>query len=214
MNYGQVKLASLRLINSASIAGTGIALTYNNQADYVQAIPLLVDDAQMYIATTVRPIAELVALEELPRSDSGSFWVYTLPENCWRIMHGGLIWSHENDIGQQSIDRFHDYRFYGKDKLFVPKRFEGLALEYYRYPQSVGSDPDDLVELDNTPDTHAAIPYYVAAHLVMYDDSFRYASLYNEFETRLGRLGEPLRTEIEPIIDVYGAGNVMYDSWM
>lgn len=214
MNYGQVKLASLRLINSATIAGTEIALTYNNQADYVQAIPLLVDDAQMYIATTVKPIAELVALDELPRSDAGSFWVYTLPDNCWQIMHGGLIRSFKNDLDRQAINRFHDYRLYGKDRLFVPKRVEHLALEYYRYPQSVGSEPDDSVELDNTPDTHAAIPYYVAAHLVMYDDSFRYASLYNEFETRLGRLGAPMRTETELMDDVYGAGHAMYDCWL
>ena len=43
---------------------------------------------------------------------------------------------------------------------------------------------------DNVPETHYAIPYYVAAHLVMYDDFSVYASLYNEFETKLARFAE------------------------
>ena len=49
MNYGQVKKASLELIFSESIAGDPIALSYNNQADYVRMIPRLVNDGMMYI---------------------------------------------------------------------------------------------------------------------------------------------------------------------
>ena len=81
-----------------------------------------------------------------------------------------------------------------------------MMVEYYRYPEALPAAPEDSAELDNTPEVHSIIPYYVAAHLVMYDDAFRYASLWNEFETRLGRLTEPVFTESEPIQDVYGFG--------
>ena len=53
-----------------------------------------------------------------------------------------------------------------------------------------------------------AIPYYVAAHLVMEDDSFRYASLYNEFSNRMDRLVPPPYTEIQDVEDVYSGFNV------
>ena len=48
------------------------------------------------------------------------------------------------------------------------------------------------------------IPYYVAAHLVMEDDAFRYASLYNEFENKVARMTPAPYTEIQEVYDAYG----------
>lgn len=62
MNYGQIKHATMQLVYSDTIAGEDIASTYNNQADYLKAIPALVNDCEMYIATTVKRIPKLVPL--------------------------------------------------------------------------------------------------------------------------------------------------------
>ena len=55
---------SLQLINQYSIAGSSIASSYNNQQDYLLRIPLLVNAAQNYVATTAKKIfAEYVFVQ-------------------------------------------------------------------------------------------------------------------------------------------------------
>lgn len=195
MTYGQVKRAALRLLNASTTAGTAIPLSYNDEADLVLAMPSLVDDAVMQIATTVKKIPAAVSLGELEVQRRENWDLYTLPGDCWRLRNGGLL-------QQGRKERFHDYRLLG-GKLAVPAGTEGLWAEYWRYPASVGSDPADRVPLDNSPETHTAIPYFVAGQLVMYDDSYRYAALHNEWETRLGRLSEGSEIERQPIRDAY-----------
>ena len=214
MNYGQVKRASLQLIFSESIAGTPIAPTYNNQADYERMIPALVNDGMMYIATTVKKIPVMTPLSELALDDSNSeFDKYTLPANCFEMVNGGLVRYHKvNDFGEIA-NRVHKiYRLYGGNQLWVPKGVGAdLYLEYWRYPHQLSDDPDnppsDEEELDNTPDTHACLPYWVAAQAIIYDDAFRHATLYNTWEDRLSRL-KPNPTFIEDarVEDVYGFG--------
>lgn len=211
MTYGQVKKAALQLIFSESIAGDPIANTYNNQADYVRAIPNLVNDGMMYIATTVKRIPELVPLTSLESQDFGAYTLYTMPENFWRLDNGGLIWQRPELGGGYTMQRFHHYKIYANNKLMISKKVPNLdqmIVEYYRYPEMLKDDPKDSIELDNTPDTHAALPYFVAAQLVMYDDAFRYASLHNEWETRLSRLTEPVTVEYAPVDDVYFGFNL------
>ena len=65
MNYGQLKRQVMQLVFSESIAGNEIPVTYNNQAEYIRAIPGLANDCMMYIATTVKKIPELVLLTSL-----------------------------------------------------------------------------------------------------------------------------------------------------
>ena len=214
MNYGQVKRESLRKIFSDTIAGDQIASTYNNQADYEKAIPGLVNDAMTYIATTVKRIPEIVKLDDLARTEEDTYYVYTLPDDCYEIMNGGLIIPFPKNCERVVADRYRRYRQYGGTQLWLPKNAPaGLQLEYYRYPYQLPNDPDDNISLDNTPDTHAAIPYYVAAQLVMYDDAFRYAALYNDWESRLSRLKEPVITEDTRIHDVYGFGHSFEYGW-
>ena len=48
-----------------------------------------------------------------------------------------------------------------------------------------------------------AVAYYAAAHLVLQDDQYAQATLYNEFETKLSRLGEIPSTERDSVYDAY-----------
>lgn len=212
MNYGQLKRMTMQLIFSESIAGDPIQATYNNQEDYLRAIPALANDAMMYIATTAKRIPELVPLTQLdPPMDFGTHWLYTMPKDFWRLNNGGLIWRRPDGYGSSSFERFHKYKLYGNNKLMIQKNvphLDQMIVEYYRYPVTLGENPNDQTELDNTPDTHAAIPYYVAAQLVMYDDAFRYSALHNEFETRLSRITEPVTVEYAPIEDDYVGFNI------
>lgn len=59
------------------------------------------------------------------------------------------------------------------------------------------------VQLDGTADMHSAVPYYVAAQLVMYDDAFRYQALRNEYETKITLLHDPVFVEETPVNNVY-----------
>ena len=195
MTYGQVKQAALRLLNASTIAGVEIPLSYNEQADLVLAMPSLVDDAVMQIATTVRKIPAAVCLESLEKVGVGNCELYTLPTDCWRLMNGGLL-------RPGSDGRYSDYKLLG-NQLLLPAGEKGLWAEYWRYPVSVGNEPKDDTPLDNSPDTHTAIPYFVAGQLVMYDDAFRYAALHNEWENRLRRMGEAVFTERSRVRDAY-----------
>ena len=208
MTYGQVKRQSLELIFSESIAGTPIQSTYNNQADYERMIPGLVNDCQMYIGTTVKKIPAMVPLESLIKNDSDpNFDIFLLPENCFQMMNGGLVFAHkQNDFHEVANRVHHIYRLYGGNQLWLPKgKGANLYLEYWRYPDQLPNDPDDETPLDNTPDVHAVIPYWVAAQAVMYDDAFRHATLYNTFEDRIARLKpNPTFVEDARTEDVYG----------
>lgn len=218
MTYGQLKKRVMQLAFSESIAGTEIPATYNNQADYLRMIPGLANDGMMYIATTVKKIPEIVPLSSLEKEDLGAYSLYILPNDFYQLMNGGLIWQRPDfwlDNRRYSYQRFHDYKLYGRNKLMISNRapnLDGMMVEYYRFPSQIDeskalSNGLDNVELDNTPDTHEALPYHIAAEVVKYDDPFRYSSLHNEFETRLARLTEPVTTEFAPVEDVYAGFN-------
>ncbi|MBR5342896.1 MAG: hypothetical protein IK149_03255 [Oscillospiraceae bacterium] len=195
MTYGQVKRAALRLINAGTIGGVEIPPSYNGQADLLKAIPTLADDAVMQIATTVRKIPAAVCLDALDHSEQGGWTAYALPADCWRVKSGGLLRPDERG-------RCGGCRLLGR-QLLLPAGEHGLWLEYWRYPVSLGSDPDDDAPLDNSPDTHTAIPYFIAGQLVLYDDAYRYAALHNEWESRLSRLSEAAFAEEGCVRDAY-----------
>ena len=213
MNYGQLKKRVMQLVISDSIAGNAIPPTYNNQADYLNQIPGLANDGMTYIATTVKRIPEIVPLLSLAQEEYGAFTMYTLPKDFWQLNNGGLIWQRPDpyDLPRYSYQRYHGYKLYARNKLMIPNNvpnLDAMMVEYYRYPETLGDTPDDLTELDNTPETHEALPYYIAGQLVMYDDPFRYSALHNEFETRLSRITEPVTTEYAPVDDVYYGFNL------
>lgn len=207
MNYGELKTATMQLVFSESIAGDPIQNSYNCQADYVRQIPALANDCMIYIATTVKRIPEIVLLDSLIKEDFGTHWMYTMPDDFWRMNNGGLIWKRQDGYDNFTFERFHNYRIYAEKKLMIAKNaphLDEMMVEYYRYPHQLSANPADTDELDNTQDVQTIMPYYIAAQLVMYDDAFRYASLWNAFETRLSRVSEPITTEYAPMEDAYG----------
>lgn len=208
MNYKWARDFALELINQRSIAGSEIQATYNNQADYLQRIPKLLDDAQMYVATTSGKIRTITAINSLPRQNMGGWWLYQLPKDCWQVCSGGLI-----RTDGPVLQRYHRYHAVGDNGIAVPKELDGeLMLEYYRYPALLGSNPLDDTPLDNTVEAQMALPYYVAAHIVMHDDAFAYQALYNEFEAKLARLSEQLHTEMNVVEDAYSADEWDYNA--
>lgn len=213
MTYGEVKDAALMLLNGYSIAGTEIAPSYNNQADYLAKIPMLVDNGQMYIATTAKKIPARIALSELGTAEGsvklsiGKMYLYELPKDCWQMPTTGLM-----VFDEDGFHRCAGAKITGRNSFILPKDVTGeIYVEYYRYPTLLGPSPAEDAELDNVPEVHAILPYYVAAQLVLYDDNAESVYFHNEFETRLARLAEAVKAEVWPIDDVYGGGD--YDGY-
>lgn len=234
MNYGQVRDASLKLFNQYSLAGDEIEGTYNNQADYLRRIPPLIDDAIWEISSGPRRIQEYKELRLEPNRKILGLPTYKLPEDLLDIVPGGLLVTtnpHEQpclDSGYMRPDEHHiilpehDPRFHGR-----------VFLLYYRRPRSImecknGAEcpltggtctcedgaygqPPDCAVLDNEPETHTPIPYYVASHLLQGEDNFWYASLYNEWRTKLEFLGQAPQPHRHTVDDVYRLGN--YYDW-
>lgn len=204
MTYAQAKRESLRLIWSDTVAGETLEQDYNTQADYIAAIPGLIDACQLLIATGKGKIPAAVPLEELSRHREGSFDVYRLPKDFWSCSGSGLLRQGEDAMGRPALVPFSGGQFLGGDRLVLPAGTAGLTLHYWRYPRSLGDAPEDGQELDNRPQVHAAIPYYTAAHLVLYDDPYRYQVLLEEFNARLEQLQDPVSVRAENTDDVYG----------
>ena len=194
MTYAWARDFALELINQYSIAGANVPESYNNQADYVKRIPKLVDDAQLLLATNEGRITEVVPLSELEKGQLGQWEAYTLPVDCWHVCPGL--------VRLDGPGREMRYTLTGGRLCIRDGR--GLALEYERLPRPVGTDPMDDAELDNTVAAQMAVPYYVAAHLVMYDNEFAYAALLNEFEQKRALLRETPRAEWGITEDAYG----------
>lgn len=208
MDYKWAREFTLELVNQYSIAGGEIATTYNNQADYLRRIPKLLNDAQVYVATNAGKIRTITDLKSLKRSRMGSWFMYQLPEDCWQVCSGGII-----RTDGPRFQRYHKYHLVGDNGIAVPEELDGeMHLEYYRYPALLEQEPADEAKLDNTVEAQMALPYYVAAHIVMQDDAFAYATLMNEFEAKLARLGERLQTDMNVVEDCYSAGEEFYNA--
>jgi len=203
MTYKELHDRVLQLINQYSIAGTTVASSYNNQADYEARIPALANDGLDYIATTARRLRTTAELTG--GDDYAAHWkIYALPDDFYSPAHAGVLT--ENQIGELYWDP--RVRYIGRNHILVPKHVrEPVTIEYYRYPvhiqNELSPDGDQLIDLPN--EAAAALPYYIASHLVMADDAYIQATLYNEFENKLSRLGEPIVTEQMPMLDVYDA---------
>lgn len=204
MTYGQVKDRVLQLLNQYTVAGTPVASSYNNQQDYLNRIPALVNDAVMEIATTAKKIPVTMTLlitEEQPTL--GNMYVVEMPDDFFQFKTGDTL------VTTTDGHLFHtnNYMIRGKKHLLIPKHEIEVGktyyITYYRYPNLLAIPPADTAELDNDPDTHYAVPFYVAAYLVIHDDSFLYASFYNKYEDKLAKLSVGISAEVHPVDDVY-----------
>lgn len=200
MNYAWVRDMALKLIDQYSVAGELVAPSYNNQTDYLLKIPALVNDGLSLLFTRYRPVRAFVPVGTLDRVEVNGLDTYLLPKRLWKICGSGLIAAGEDGLPY----RYSGYRLMGEDSLILDKGAPGnLLLEYYCRPIALNENPTDKVELDGTEEMHMALPYYVAAHLVMHDSPFAYQALSNEFEARAQRLLPDTRAELACVEDAY-----------
>lgn len=200
MTYLDFKNRVLMLINQYTMAGADIALSYNNQADYVKKIPSLLNSALRYLATTNRPIYACQPLDWDAAEEREGFFIFKMPEDFWQLLGRGIP-----VLKAGELTMYHNYRWMGRDRMVIPAKDRAeMDLHYYRYPKVVPTKPDDNYELDGEVDAQEAAAYYVAANLVMHDNAFAYSALYNEFESRRQQMYERPQTEYDRIEDLYG----------
>lgn len=203
MTYAQARDRVLQLIGQYTMAGAPVALSYNNQADYVAKLPGLLNDALEYLFTAFRRVRATAELSSLARVKFGPHTAYVLPEDFWQMSGAGMV----TFDGAGKVVRFHRYHLV-EERMFVPDAPppEPLIVEYFRRPRMLGSAPKDSDRLDGPSEVQTAALYYAAAHLVMEDSPYAYAALYGEFETRAALLRETPHGEWEQVENVYGGG--------
>lgn len=199
MTYGEMKSKILQLMNQYTVAGSEVALSYNNQSDYVLRIPGLINDAMAKITTGVRPLRKTVALADLEHEPKGDYTLYTLPEDCWQLTGAGLI-----HYTRDCIQRFHKYHHIGEKQIAVPNYIRPeVMVEYFRYFTPLPTSPADNFQLDGPYEAQVAATYYAAAYLLQYDDPYGYQTCYNEFEDRLASIAERPQIEMTVVEDIY-----------
>lgn len=201
MTFTELKDKALQIIDQYSVAGSIVPPSYNNQQDYINRIPGLINDAEMYLASGPRRIEESVFLDpETAERLPNGILKYALPDDFLEMMPRGLL---VNDrMGFHYETR---YTRVGDEYILISEHIRGdIRLCYYRKPRLLPARPTGNEEIDNTLPAQSAIPYYVAAFLIMADDAFLYTSLYNEWQVKVSQLAEIPRPEREAVADVYG----------
>lgn len=202
MTYGQVRDQVLKLLNQYTMAGAKVDGSYNDQQDYLYRIPELVNDAVMEITTTARKIPAVVNLGDLPGEDLGEETRYELPGDFYQLISGSAVTTAEGRVLHTNV-----YASQGQQYLLVPTKEAGsYTVRYYRYPMLLGESPNDSDELDNAPETHRAVPYYVASYLVDHDDMALCALFQNAYEDKLNKMNTGQTAEVRRVTDLYGGG--------
>ena len=130
----------------------------------------------------------------------------SLPENLMEIVPGGLLVLEEGEPRYESgfvrCDEGH---------ILLPRTRGEVWLEYYRRPRACvdaiadgQTEPCDQYDLDNTPDAHRAVPYYVAAQLALREDETVSAALLRQWQELLYRLAPLPQPRRHLVGDVYG----------
>lgn len=198
MNYAEIKRETLAHIRQYSIAGSPIASSYNNQADYLNRIPQLINEGLVNIRTLVKPDPVVYPLTK-DGEEYGNMTRYELPEDFWSLKTGGVT-----VIRDGHFQKTNNYRLQGKKYILIPKDAEGeYTVEYYRYPPKLPLSPADDFEVEEDIEVIQAATYYAAAQLVLHDDETVYAYLYNDYESRLSRIGPGVSVEVTPVQDAY-----------
>ena len=199
MNYAQVRDQVLKLLNQYTVAGEPVRDTYNNQQDYLNKIPGLVNDAMMEIATTAVKIPATLRLADLPEERENGMVRYELPEDFFQLKSGSVVKAEKGRLLHTGV-----YTMQGRKCMVMPEEEAGdCCLDYYRYPMLLAEKPDDGDELDNVPETHCAIPFYAAAFLVAHDDPYLCALFNNKYADKLNNMRENLTAQTGPVGDSY-----------
>lgn len=198
MLYSDIKRATLAHINQYTMSGSEVAPSYNNQADYLNRIPIYINEALVNIRTLVKPEPEIFTLDD--GEAYGNMIRYKLPSDFWSLRTGGV-----SVLRDGRFERTSEYRLQGKKYILIPADAGGyFSVEYYRYPKQLPLDVEDDYELEEDLEVIQTATYYAAANLVLLEDEFAYASLYNDYESRLGRISPRVAVEVGTVQDAYG----------
>lgn len=218
MTIKECKDAAFQLLNQYSIVGTTVPLSYNDHNDDDIRMLNLINDAQMAIAMSVRPISayKTVEMPILPRGTALAEIEVRMPDDFDQVLNiyftpaldeNGRVTGGTSECCGPFTRNARQYRWIGDDILLLPNKPAGTyRIEYSRYPQRYTPETPVTTELDNTPDTHPPIPYYVAAMIAVEQNPKLYYALYNIWETMLARLAEKKKpyAVVHQICDVYG----------
>lgn len=216
MTYGEVKKQVLRLLNQYKIAGSEVVDTYNNQADYIDRIPCLINDALMELGTTVRKQEVTADLSQVTwlKKDLGNSYSYTMPEDFfafksgenWLLINGRPV---SNQLYTEKglvtpvpgLVRSNPYHTLTLPKDLVDNN--RVMVTYYVYPPLLSDSPSDMDIVHAAPDVLRAIPYYAAGMLALHDDAFLASTLMNAYEDKLAKMAPIPSAEIAPVMDAY-----------
>lgn len=201
LTYLEAKNYVLKLVRQYSVAGQKIADTYNEQADNLNRIAQLLDDAigELADATGGCGLYDLLPLRRSSaRTVSGGGWLlFALPEDCSAVF--SVLRSCDGELAPVCRARMMAQRAFA-----IPEDTTGeLLLEYVRKPRRLGEHPADAAVLDGTEQMHTAACFYAAAWLVLQEDSFAYASLYNKYEDKAAKLRPGVKAQWDDVPDVY-----------
>lgn len=194
-----------QLLNQYSIAGDLVPLNYNDQADAKNRMLNLINEAQMEIATVAKPIDATftINMPKVPDNVANAYISKEMPEDFNHEMGIYL------DTGNGNLIDANHYKWIG-NTLLLPNRPAGkYTILYSRFPARYDSSTNiNTTCLDNTPDTHEIIPYFVAAMIAIDENPKAYQAYYNVWETRLARLKDkPVHAVSTQVKDMYGFDN-------
>ena len=193
--YGDLRRQVLSLVRKYSIAGKETPAAYNCQADDLNRIPLLLNEALAQLRTEGKPDTAAAILTG--GEEYGGWMRCPLPEDCHALRTGGVT-----VLRGGRLRRTNDYRLQGKYILVPPG--ETYTVEYDRVPVQLPLDAAEDLKIVEDPEVLHAAVCYAAAYLVMQEDEFAYAALRNEYERRLSRLSAGVTAEVGTVEDVYG----------
>lgn len=199
MLYSEIKRETLGHINQYSMGGSPVAASYNNQADYLLRIPVLINEGIMNIRTLVKP--ETVVVELTGGTQYGDMVRHELPPDMWALKTGGV-----SAVIDGRFKKTNQYRLLGKEAILVPQDGGHYLVEYHRYPNQLPLDSRSLTDdfdLEEDREVIQTATYYAAANLVLMEDEHAYARLYNDYESRLGRISRGVAAEVAPVQDAY-----------
>ncbi len=202
MTYGEARDKTLQLINSYSLGGRLIESTYNEQQDYINRIPGLLNDAMLFVAMNVRPIQAQETLDYNDAEKMGNMYLFDLPPDFYEVDTAGLL-----VVDGDTSYRCTSYRLVSDESILLPMLDGEVVLLYHRLPTLLPAKPDVDAKLFGEKVVQYALPYYAAAHLLLQDDAYAYTRLYNEWTTRVAQLRPAPHPERELVEDVYGIDN-------
>ena len=196
MQYGEIRRGVLELIDQYSVAGILVSPAYNQQSDALRRIPGFINQALFDIRTGPYPERNVCRLEHGETLSNG--WKqHALPGDFWRLCSGGV-----RKLSDDGPELTNEYQLLGGKTLLT--RDGVYMVEYYHYPEQLPEDPPDEYECDESPETIRIACLYAAACLMRTEDESAYATLFQEYESRLSRLTPAFVADVHAVRDVYG----------